>query len=241
MKTQKITYLLIGTALLFTLCGCAKFPSTTGTTGRQLVVTLKVRGKISPVDAESANVLRHYFIAFDNENNQNVGPLAALYPPYGGTGWVTSQNAQQSVGLTSFIQYDAANPQGLLYGVLPGSYFLNRTQPQPPINYEIIEGGSTIKFIVDLSQLATATIPVNKVKQLNVNFITTNSLPNANQLDPTRQIDGLGFSGQDYVTIDTTTDRIFQGTDTDAPNLAPNDPDLDIVAWTIEVQTVSSR
>lgn len=241
MKTLKITSLIIGSALLSTLLGCAKFPATKGTSGKQLVVTLKVRGTISPVDSQSANVLRHYFIAFDNENNPNVGPLAALYPPYGGTGWVTSQNAQNSVGLTSFIQYDAANPQGLLYGVLPGSFFLNRTQPQPPINYEVIEGGSTIKFIVDLSQLATASIAVDEITQINVNFITTNSLPNANELDPTRQIDGLGPSGQDYVTIDTTTDRIFQGTDTDAPNLAPSDPDLDIVAWTIEVQTVSSR
>ena len=241
MCKSQTTILLIAAAVLSTLSGCAKFPTGPTTTGKQLVVTLKVRGRINPLDPAEPNIQRHYFVAIDNDNDPNTGPLAALYPPYGGTGWVTSQNAAQSVGLTSFVQYDAANPQGYIYGVLPGSFFLNRTAPQPPIDYEILDGGSSLRFVIDFSQIATATIPADQIKQLNINFITTNALPNGNDLVESREIDGLGPSGQDYVNIDTTTDRVYTDTDTDAPNLTVTDPDLDIVSWTIEVQTVSSR
>ena len=241
MCNLRRTIPFIAFALLFTLSGCAKFPNTPVTTGKQLVITLQVRGRINPLDPAEPNISRHYFVAIDNENNPNTGPLAALYPPYGGTGWVTSQDALHSVGLTSFIQYDATNPEGYIYGVLPGSFFLNRTSPQPPISYEILDGGSALRFVVDLSQIATATIPTDQIRQININFITTNALPNANDVVESRQIDGLGPSGQDYVTIDTTTDRIYTDTDTDAPNLIPTDPDLDIVSWTVEVQTVNTH
>ncbi len=125
--------------------------------------------------------------------------------------------------------------------MLPGSYFLNRTSPQPPISYELLDGGSAIRFIIDFSQIATAAIPADQIRQLNINFITTNALPNSNELVSSRQIDGLGPSGQDFVNVDTTIDRTYTDTDIDAPNLTLSDPDLDIESWTIEVQTVSSR
>ena len=186
MCKSQTTILLIAAAVLSTLNGCAKFPTGPTTTGKQLVVTLKVRGRINPLDPAEPNIQRHYFVAIDNDNDPNTGPLAALYPPYGGTGWVTSQNAAQSVGLTSFVQYDAANPQGYIYGVLPGSFFLNRTAPQPPIGYEMLDGGSSLRFVIDFSQIATATIPADQIKQLNINFITTNALPNGNDLVESR-------------------------------------------------------
>jgi hypothetical protein len=241
MNIIRTKIILIGAALLFTLSGCAKFPDTPATTGRQLVLTLKVRGRINPLDPAAPNVQRHYFVAIDNDGNPNTGPLAALYPPYGGTGWVTSANAQQSIGLTSFVQYDAANSQGFVYGVLPGSFFLNRTSPQPPIRYELLEGGAAIRFVVDFSQIATTAIPADQIMQLDINFIVTNALPNSNEVVEYRQIDGLGPSGQDYVTIDTATNRVYYDQDEDAPNFYPTDPDVDIESWTIEVQTVSSR
>lgn len=241
MIIYRTTILLITTVIVFTLIGCAKFPTTPPTTGKQLVLTIKVRGRIAPQDQFDPNIARRYFIAIDNDADPNTGPSMALYPPYGGTGWVTSQDAQHSIGLTSFVQYDAANPQGNLYGVLPGSFFLNRTSPQPPIRYELLDGGSAIRFIIDFSQIATAAIPADQIRQLNINFITTNALPNGNELVSSRQIDGLGPSGQDFVNVDTTIDRAYTDTDIDAPNLMLSDPNLDIESWTIEVQTVSSR
>ncbi|MCE5198925.1 MAG: hypothetical protein ABFD54_14355 [Armatimonadota bacterium] len=238
---KKIVIIICVAVVLSTLTGCAKFPSTPAVTNRQLVITLKVRGSINPLDASQPLINRHYFVAIDNDNDPNTGPLAALYPPYGGTGWVTSQNAQASVGLTSFIQYDAQNPEGYVYGVLPGSFFLNRTSPQPTIRTEIIEGGSAIRFTIDFSQIATTAIPADQIQQLDINFITTNALPNGNQYIEGREIDGLGPAGQDYITISTNTDRAFTDEDTDAGNFTVTDSDLDIVSWTIEVQTVSSR
>ncbi len=79
-----------------------------------------------------------------------------------------------------------------------------------------------------------------KIRQLDINIITTNELAvNPNQLYPYRQFDGLGPSGQDYVTIDTTLDRLYTGEDTDTAS--PTDPDIDIVYWSIQVQSVASR
>ena len=225
-------------AILFTLTGCARFPPTTPTSGKQLVLTLTVRGKINPIDDIDPSIYRYYFIAIDNDADDNTGPWAAPYPPYGGNGWVTSVDAQHSVGVTSFIEYDAANPDGYIYGVLPGSFFLNTTSPEPPIRSELLSGGTTIRFIIDFSQIETAAIPADQITSLNINFITTNALPLDGQFVPGREWDGLGPSGQNYVTVDTTNDGLIEQ---DEPIGPPTDPDLDIIYWSVEVQTVSSR
>jgi len=231
--------LLISLAVLSTLTGCAKFPAGGAVTGKQLVLTMKVRGRINPIDPTDPSIRRHYFIAIDNDNNPNTGPWAAIYPPYGGNGWVTSQDANHSVGLTSYVQYDATNQEGYIYGVLPGSFFLNVTPPQNPIRAELLEGGSTLRVVVDFSQIATTAIPADQIKQLDINFITTNSLPLTGEPVLGRIWDGLGPSGKNYVTVDTTNDRLYYDYNSDGP--AVTDPDLDIVYWSVEVQTVSSR
>lgn len=239
MGNLRVTiFIIVALVTLFTFTGCARFPSGPATTGKQLVLTLKVRGRINPFDSVTGTH-RHYFIAIDNDGDPNTGPWAAVYPPYGGNGWVTSQDAQHSVGLTSFIRYDSTNTEGYIYGVLSGSYFLNITPPQPPIRAELLEGGSTLRVIIDLSQVATTAIPVDDIKQLDINFITTNALPVSGEFVTGRIWDGLGPSGQNYVNVDTTNDRLYYGYNSDGP--AVSDPDLDIVYWSIEVQTVSSR
>jgi len=239
MSNTRITALIIGLAILSTLTGCAKFPTGPTTTGKQLVLTLKVRGKINPTDSADSSIQRHYFIAIDNDGDPNTGPWAAVFPPYGGNGWVTSQDAQHSIGLTSFVQYDSSNTEGYIYGVLPGSFFLNVSSPRPPIRAELLEGGSTLRVIVDFSQIATTAIPFDKIKQLDINFITTNALPVTGEYVPGRIWDGLGPSGQNYVRVDTTTDRLYYDYNADGPGVS--DPDLDIAYWSVEVQTVGNR
>lgn len=242
MNKFRIIALITSTIIiLYTLPGCSKYPTTPVTTGRQLVITLKVRGQISTTESVYPGLVHHYFVAIDNDNNTSTGPLAAFYSPYGGTGWVTSQDAAHSVGMTSFIEYDADNPIGYAYGVLSGSYFLNRTSPQPLVNVELLDS-STIRFTIDFSQIATTAILAEDITQLDINFITTNALPtSAGQIVNGREIDGLGPAGQDYITISTTTDQTYSGDDTDSSNLVPSDPDLDIISWQVEVQTVASR
>ena len=231
--------LIIGIAILSTLTGCAKFPAGPTKTGKQLVLTLKVRGKINPTDATDSSIQRHYFIAIDNDGDPNTGPWAAIYPPYGGNGWVTSQDAQHSIGLTSFVQYDASNTEGYIYGVLPGSFFLNVSSPQPPIRAELLEGGSTLRVIIDFSQIATTAVPFDEIKQLDINFITTNALPVTGQFVAGRIWDSLGPSGQNYVRVNTTIDQLYYDYNADGPGVS--DPDLDIVYWSVEVQTVGNR
>ena len=241
MKMLRLPILAAITLLVLTvLAGCAKYPSGAATTGKQLVVTVKVRGRITPFDSADPSIRHHYFIAIDNDSDQNTGPWAVTGPPYGGTGWVTSADADDSVGVTSFIQYDSANPNGYVYSILPGSNFLNTSSPQLPIRTELLDGGSTLRFTVDFSQIATTAIPFDQINQLDVNFITTNVLavdPNAIYED--REWDALGPSGQDYVTVDTTSDRTYY--ENNVESHVVTDPDIAIVSWSIEVQTVSSR
>ena len=237
-KFCKTIQLIILAAVITTLAGCSKFPNKAVTTGKQLVITMTVRGRINPLDELDPSVRRHYFVAIDVDNNSDIGPWAAAYPPYGGNGWVTSSDAENSRGLTSYIQYDAANPDGYIYGVLPGSYFLNTSAPQPVIRSEILDNGATIRFVVDFSQIATSSISADQISQININLITTNILAVGGQFVEGRQWDGLGPSGQDYVTIDASKDRVYRDDDYDS-NSVP-DADLDIVSWTVEVQTVSS-
>jgi hypothetical protein len=231
--------LLICLIFATTLCGCAKYPSTTVSSGKQVVITLRVAGRISPTDPEDPSIKRYYFIAIDNDNDQNTGPWAVVAPPYGGTGWVTSADAAHSIGLTSYFVLDPDDPSGSVYGVLPGSYFLNTTAPRPPIRYELIDSGATMRITIDLSQLATSAIPVANINQLNINLITTNQLAvNPSYTYPGREWDSLGAGGQEYINVDTTQTRIWSADDDQGE---VNDPDLDITHWTIEVQDTSSR
>lgn len=240
MNKRCLTAIILSAAVLTTLSGCAKFPATPPTIGKQVVLTMRVQGRINPIDSLNPSLRRHYFIAIDHDGDPNTGPWAVAYPPYGGNGWVTSQDAARSIGVTHFVQYDAANPSGYIYGFVPSSNFLLTTAPQPPIRYELLDGGSTLRFTIDLSQIGTASIPADQITQLDINFITTNQLAiNPNDYYQNRQFDGLGPIGQDYVTVDTSIDRLYSDYDVDA--IPVTDPDLDITYWSVQVQTVASR
>lgn len=231
--------LLVYFIVIIALSGCARYPSTPIASGKQIVITMRMAGRISSSDAEDPSIKRYYFIAIDNDADQNTGPWSVIAPPFGGNGWVTSADAAHSIGLTSYFVLDPDDPSGSVYGVLPGSYFLNTTAPRPPIRFEIIESGATMRVTIDMNQLATSNIPVGNINQLNINLITTNQLAvNPSYTYPGRQWDSLGAGGQEYVNVDTSQTRIWSDDDEQGD---VNDPDLDIVHWTIEVQNVSSR
>lgn len=219
--------------------GCAKFPETAVISGKQLVITLKVAGRIEPTDSTDPSIRRYYFVAIDNDSDPNTGPWAVVAPPFGGNGWVTSAQAARSIGVTSFLKLGPEDPTGNVYGILPGSFFLNTTPAQPPVNSQLLEGGSTIRFVVDFNQIATTAFPADSIAQLNLNFITTNELAvNPDFTYPNRIWDSLGPSGQDYINTDTTSNRTYSGVD---DNGDVRDLDLDIVFWSVEVQSISSR
>ena len=235
---NRFIFILVIILAFSLLSGCAKYPDSFAPlpSGKLIIITIQVRGTINPVDQTDPSIRRHYFIAIDNDGDSNTGPWAAIFPPYGGNGWVTSNDPINSKGLTSFIQYDAENQNGYLYRVLPGSYFLNTSAPQLPIRSELLNGGTTLRFTLDFSQIATNAIPANNIEQLDINFITTNKIAISSEPITNRQWDALGFSGQDYVTVNTLTDQRYE----DREPLGPivTDPDLDIVYWSIEIQTI---
>jgi hypothetical protein len=235
MTTRKtLTILAILAAVLIT--GCAKYPTTAARSGKQLVITMKVAGRISTTDSTDPTIRRYYFIAIDNDANTMTGPWAVVVPPFGGNGWVTSADASRSIGLTSYVSYDPLSPQGYVYDVLPGSFFLNTTSPQSPVRWEIVDGGSSIRVTIDFEQLATSSIKAADIHQLDINFITTNQLAlNPDYTYPEREWDSLGSSGQDYVSIDTTSDRTYGSTDDTGD---ATDPDLDIVFWQVQIQAI---
>ena len=239
---------LIAVTVLSTLAGCAKFPSTLPTSGKQLVITLKMRGTIDPVndDAGPGDLPdRYYFVAIDNDNDDSTGPWAVMAPPYGGEGWVTSSRAQDSVGMTSFIRYDRTNryadpPNCLcLWRVLPGTFFLNAVGPNPPIETSVIDNRRTLRIVIDFSQIATDAIPADQITNLDINLITTNYLSTSGYPDFAREWDGLGQTGRDYVHVKTTNDNYYTDVDEDGYFVA--DAHLDIESWSIQVQTVGSR
>lgn len=229
-KWKVLIYILIGTAL----AGCAKNPSSGVVSGKQLVITLKVAGRISPIDPADPGIKRYYFVAIDNDNDQNTGPWAVVGPPYGGNGWVTSSDPVNSIGLTSYFVISPEDQSGSVYGILPGSYFLGTTAPRPPIRYEIIDSSTAMRITIDLGQVETAAIPAANINQLNFNFITTNQLAvNPSYTYPYREWDSLGIGGQDYISIDTNQSTTWSGDDEQGD---VSDPDMDIIHWSVEIQ-----
>lgn len=229
-KWKVLIYLLLAMAL----SGCAKNPESGVVSGKLLVATLRVAGRISPIDTADPSVRRYYFVAIDVDNDQNTGPWAVVGPPYGGNGWVTSADPVNNVGLTSYFVMSPEDPNGNVYGILPGSYFLGTTAPRPPIRCEIIESGAAMQVIIDLGQLATPTTSAENIRQLNINFITTNQLAvNPSYQYPYREWDSLGIGGQDYISIDTDQSTTWSGEDERGD---VSDPDLDIINWSVEIQ-----
>ena len=95
---------------------------------------------------------------------------------------------------------------------------------------------------VDLESLTTAEIPLDKLQNLDVNVITTDKLVQDPNYSGIKAVDGLGPSGNDYLTIPLVNNRTFTNADLPegsrevAGDMQHPDPDLDIVDWKIEVR-----
>ncbi len=238
MSGRFFSRILLCTLIILLLAGCAKYPDTAAPVpagaDKLLVVTFRMRGVVEPTDPADPAVARYYFVAIDNDGDDQTGPIAVYGPPYGGNGWVTSDRANESLGMTSFIRYDAANPQGNVYEVLPGTQLTGFSAPSPVLRYEILEGGRTLRFTIDFSQIATTAIPAANIDELDINIITTNELPTGGAISLSRETDGIGPTGSDFVTVNTElTNQLYYDNDTDA--IAVTDENLDIEYWSIEV------
>ena len=90
MKNRYLLALIAALAGLSLLSGCAKFPNTPGISGKQLVITLKVAGKIEPTDPTDPSVRRYYFIAIDNDTGAGCLDWNATGINFAGAGITTT-------------------------------------------------------------------------------------------------------------------------------------------------------
>lgn len=226
---QRLPIILILSAAVITialvLSGCASFPSNaTPITGTRLIITMTVAGEIDP------NL--HYFVAFDTSGQASPGPLPVVGPPWG-NGWGTGN-------ITNYILFDGLQPQGGygVYRIVPGTNLLQNVFIGPPISFFTPPAGSNkLQFTLDLGQLATPTTPVTAIEQVNINFITTDIIPVDPNFPGPKFFDGLGPTGNDFITISVNTSQIFNNTQTDIEPAGDVPlPNLDIVDWSVEVQ-----
>jgi hypothetical protein len=205
------------------ITGCARTPAgASAQSNRQLIVQFSVRGIIDPS--------KHYFFAIDATGDTSQGPVPVVAPPWG-NGWGAER-------ITQYVQIDNVQPG--YYGVYqfnPNSNLLSSTYLGRPIAESAIQGGNSVAFSLPLDQI---TAPDGSAPtQINFNIITTDRIP----VDPndraSKLVDGLGSTGNDYVTINLQSSRIYQNSDAIEPESIGDvsDPDLDISDWQVEVRT----
>jgi hypothetical protein len=204
--------------------GCARFPQNASpVTGKRLIITLTVAGEIDPN--------YHYYVAFDTSGTSAPGPLPVVAKPWG-NGWGTGN-------ITNYVVYDGLQPQGYgVYRIVPGTDLLTKEYVGPPVSWVSPPAGANrLQFTIDLAQLATTAVPVDKIDLVNINFITTDVVP----LDPNASVDkhydALGPVGNDFITISVKTNQTYSNSQTAVEG--PDDvalPNLDIIDWSVEVQ-----
>lgn len=214
------------------LAGCARTP--TGVTpGGQTLITFQaqVQGQIVPGDPNA-----YYYIVLDTDNNPTTGPIPVVARPWG--------NGYAAGSYTHYVLYHNG-----VFGVYASvdanhttSTYLGR-----PLQAGITttnHPNDTLFVQVDRAQIADLH---PDVRALDVNIIATDRVPLDPQELTVKVVDGLGASGNDYVTIPLTYTTVYNNgvdpdpahpeTPLDAFGLATN-PDLDLVNWRITVQTL---
>ena len=227
---------LLAAAAAF-LTGCASTPASPVKTGSQLEVEFTLAGEFAPEDSLDPGQGRYYFIAIDADNVSETYPLPVVGPSgaYGwGNGWGTSDKASESKGITGYLRYDSGNDPANWYDILPGSKLLSSGPPQSPVAWNILNGGRTMRAVIDFSQIAGGRLPEKDISDLQINIICLNRIPaDPNDPAPGRKWDALGYKTErDCIDIDVRRSYTWTGTD---PEGDVSDPNLDITEWQVSV------
>lgn len=213
------------------LAGCAHTPPGVTPIGQTLVTfEVQFQGAINP-----GNPNAYYYIVLDTDNNPATGPVPVVARPWG--------NGYAAGSYTHYVLYHNG-----VFGVYRSadanhttSTFIGRPFQAGLATHNVPNDSLFIQ--IDRAQIADVHPDVSA---LDVNVIATDRVPLDPQEVTTKIVDGLGASGNDYVTIPLTfTTTYNDGIDPDpahpenpldAPGLDTR-PDLDITNWRISVQT----
>jgi hypothetical protein len=221
-------------ALVSLSAGCAKFPGgPPGGGGKRIEFTILLDAPVNP----------NYVYIFaindgDDLTGAQGGPLPIIRPPWG--------NGFCAPKATHFIRYDGFQPSGgyAVFKFIDLVNLLTFVNIGIPVSFTTPDSNSRVlEFAIDLSQLRPPPADPNDILALQINLMTMDRvITNPNDPGP-KFWDALGDSRlptsiDDYITIDTTVDRVYRNSDA---NIEPQgdviDPALDIVDWTIRVRS----
>ena len=216
---------------------CAKFPSTGGDGGGKIIIfRMKVDGKIRSGEEPGSGGLPYvYMVAIRPSTSSNPieqGPIPVIAPPWG-NGFVAGN-------CTHFIWW---NPQQFpRYAIYKFQDTLLNTYTQVgiPVTYtDVPQGGQEIRFEINLSQIEPDPVAAAALESFQVNFLTMDRIA---QAGTTKFWDAIGDGRvpsqiNDYLIIPLRTSAVFQNSDNLVePRNDVQDPDLDIVDWSVEVR-----
>lgn len=265
---------LLGPILLSS--GCARYPQNTigGSGGKQLVVTMRVRGRIRttpPPDLPGAPSPTYYYFALINFTDDvgDAGPVPVVNIPWGNGFAAPAPLPANRQGFVGFVRIDAFQQQG--YGV----YRVPATDPSNPdsplfnpvtANFErlglpdryspLAAGDAVISFQLDLSRLPAylrnrGNGTRTPARYVQINLLATNNLPQGADENAPKAWDALGDGrdtgaintwliiplDQDVVQTNEQTNLEPAGDVREKLGAAVEDPDLDIVGWTVEIRS----
>ncbi len=233
-------FLALG-AVCAALSGCARFPQGSTVSGKRLTIQFDVRGRIRSS--------YFYLITIRNANDPTGvnGPKPVLNPPWG--------NGYAAGSFHYVLQYSAAQVFGdaTLYQITNPDEPLLRRPVGAPLSVSVSPDGRRLTTTLDFAQIAKAGQQATDIRFLQINIIATDRIP-LNPMDGgAKNWDALGDARDplqinSYLNLRVDTNGVWVGGSAaavaepsddvfDRDRLASNiDPDLDIVAYRIEVR-----
>ncbi len=231
---------------LILLASCAKIPpGSTNEPPKLLRVTFSLRGEVQTSETGQPY---YYFVTINRTDNPaDAGPVPVVDRPWGnGFAAANSANGQGFVG---FVAVNYRGPGYQVFSCESGGVLNNPVTGiftplgLPNQSTPIVRGSQSISFQVDLN-----TLPNKTQRYVQLNMIATNNTPQGAD-DAPKLWDALGDGRStgnlnQFITIDTLQNQLRTNSE-DRREPSQNDardhlaglidePNLDIVDWTIE-------
>jgi len=221
--------------LIVLVCGCAKFPGTNEKRTTRIVFSMTVDGDLRP------DYVYRVAMNFTTEAPPTTqGPIPVVRAPWG-NGYVAGT-------ATNFVDWNPNRypPNGYALYEFRGGDLNTPVQIGVPVLADVVQqGGRTLRFTLDLTQLGLTDAQIQALKYVQVNFLSMDRIPTGG--DPgTKFWDALGdsttISGIDeWVDVPLYLSGSYSNVQgINNRGLEPRgdcpDPSLDIVGWSIDVQ-----